>query len=109
MEAKTYKNISQHDQLGIEPGQTGKREIPQDQEDRMVERGAIEVVSGETAEEAAPAVGEVKEGEELKSPEEIEAEAEAKAAEEKAQLEQKAEEERKRAEADAQQRGRRRS
>jgi hypothetical protein len=41
---KTYKNISRVDQLDIEPGQTGERDIPKDQEDRMVARGSIEVV-----------------------------------------------------------------
>lgn len=45
----TYKNISSVTQLDIEPGQTGERDIPKDQEDRMVERGAIEVVGSGSA------------------------------------------------------------
>jgi hypothetical protein len=42
---KTYKNISDLEQLGIEPGQTGEADIHPDQEARMIARGAIEVVT----------------------------------------------------------------
>lgn len=42
---KEYKNISSVEQLGIEPGQTGKADIPEDQEHRMVAREAVEVVT----------------------------------------------------------------
>src|SRR3982751_3318541 len=90
MEAKNYKNISGVEQLEIPPGETGEREIPQDQEDRMVTRGAIEVVSGETAEPEAPAETgttseegaqpTAQEVQEQKTPEQVEAEK--KAAEE---------------------------
>jgi hypothetical protein len=48
---KTYKNISTVEQLGIDPGQTGQIDIPKDQEDRMVDRGAIEVVTTSTTSE----------------------------------------------------------
>jgi hypothetical protein len=77
---KTYKNISDVEQLDIAPGETGEREIPETQETRMVERGAIEVV-GAPAE--SPADQETPE----KTPEEIEAEK--KAAEEQAAAEQR--------------------
>lgn len=73
MAEKTYKNISNVEQLGIEPGQTGKADIPEDQEQRMVAREAIEVVSNGDA--PAPE----------KTPEEVEAEE--KAAKEKADAE----------------------
>jgi hypothetical protein len=69
---KTYKNISQLDQLDIEPGQTGEREISQEQEDRMVARGDIEVVGESKTEAETPEVP-VEETEE-KTPEQIEAE-----------------------------------
>ncbi len=78
---KEYKNITNVDQLDIPPGETGKRELPLDQEARMVDRGAIEVVS-ESAEPDAPVeTSESSSGDEAnKTPEEIEAEQ--KAAEE---------------------------
>lgn len=89
---KTYKNITDVEQLDIEPGQTGDREISSEEEGRMVARGAIEVV-GEPAEETATAEPE-------KTAEEIEAEE--KAAEEAAAAEaKKAEEERERKEREA--------
>lgn len=50
---KTYKNISSVEQLGIEPGQAGEASIPEDQEARMVARGAIEVVETEQKEPEA--------------------------------------------------------
>jgi hypothetical protein len=51
---KTYKNITNVDQLDIPPGETGQRDLLPDEEARMVDRGAIEVVGGggETASEA---------------------------------------------------------
>jgi hypothetical protein len=57
---KTYKNISTLEQLGIEPGQTGQAEITKDQEDRMVSRGAIEVVptSGSSSASSSPSAPE---------------------------------------------------
>ena len=91
---KTYKNITNVEQLDIPPGETGERDIPPDQEERMVERGAIEVVS----EAAKP------EPEAQKTPEEIEAEE--NAAKEAAEREQAEREERERQEAQRRGRGR---
>lgn len=73
---KTYKNNSPLEQLGIAPGQTGQADIPQEQEERMVERGSIEVVS-DTSKSDTPAEGEganTESGESDKTPEQIEAE-----------------------------------
>jgi hypothetical protein len=57
---KKYKNISTLEQLGIEPGETGEREMHKDQEDRMVARGAIEVVttSGSSSASTSPSAPE---------------------------------------------------
>lgn len=66
---KTYKNISGVEQLDIPPGETGERELPQDQENRMVARGAIEVVSEAATDDAAASTSDPE-----KTPEEIEAE-----------------------------------
>ena len=44
--SKTYENVSPVEQLGIAPGETGEADISEDQEQRMVERGAIKVVGG---------------------------------------------------------------
>lgn len=44
----TYKNVSPVEQLGLQPGETGEVDISKDQEQRMVERGAIEVVGAHT-------------------------------------------------------------
>ena len=53
-EGKRYKNISTVTQLDILPGETAERTISEDKEERMVSRGAIEVVSTESEENPAP-------------------------------------------------------
>lgn len=47
---KTYRNISTLNQLGLEPGEVGERELTSDEEERLLTRGAVEIVSGEPAE-----------------------------------------------------------
>lgn len=69
MHTRTIKNISQRAQLGVEPGQEGQVEISQDEEDRMVDRGAIEVIG-----DADETAGQV---EKEKSPEQVELEKQA--------------------------------
>ena len=91
---KTYKNISGFTQFGIGPGETGEAELTQDEEDRAVDRGAIEVVDGSTSPEESAESAETAEETE-KTPEEIEAE------------EQAAKEQAEREEREAAQRGRR--
>lgn len=46
---KTYKNISGLEQLDLAPGKSGQRELTPDEEQRMVARGAIEVVGSSTS------------------------------------------------------------
>ena len=55
---KTYKNISNVEQLGLAPNEEGERELNYDEELRMIERGALEVIKDpqkEAAEEAEKA------------------------------------------------------
>lgn len=47
-EKKTYKNIGQRTELGIAPGKTVTRTLDPATEQRLIDRGAIEVVGGGT-------------------------------------------------------------
>lgn len=71
---KTYKNISGLTQLGIEPGQTGEAELTPDEEHRMINRGAIEVVGEATESTDAPDTNAPETSEPEKTQEETEAE-----------------------------------
>jgi len=74
MPRKTVKNISGFTQLGLEPGETGEVDFTQDEEDRMTNRGAIEIVDGSASTSEASTDGQE---EAEKTPEEIEAEEQA--------------------------------
>lgn len=70
MAKKTYKNIGGRNELGIAPGETVTRELNAETEARLVARGAIEVVGGDTpAEVETPESPEAPEGTPPETPE----------------------------------------
>lgn len=97
-----FKNLSQFEQFGVAPGESGEANLTQDEADRKVASGAIELQDGDTPAPAPEETGEVVDpaaAEGNKTPEEIEAET--KAAAEAAEAEKQAEDQ------TAQSRGRR--
>lgn len=93
--SKRYKVIGRSPTLGHKPGEEFEAELPQAKENRLVERGSIEVLSEATPEAPAAETG----AEHLTEEEKAAKEAEAKKAEEEAVA--KAEAEKKAAEAEA--------
>lgn len=57
---KTYKNISNVEQLGLAPNEEGERQLNHDEELRMIDRRAIEVTKDPEADARAAAEAETK-------------------------------------------------
>lgn len=66
-----FENISQFDQLGVEPGKSGEAEVTKEEAERLVARGAIK--TGDLPQEETPEPVEGKVPEDERTQEEIDA------------------------------------